>query len=110
MKLTFLGANRCVTGSRYCLEVNRTRVMIDCGLVQERQHAERNWEDAPIKPSHVHALLLTHVHIDHSGLIPKFVSQGFAGPILATHPSVDLADIVLRDSAHIQEALTVFSY
>jgi metallo-beta-lactamase family protein len=103
MKLIFLGANRCVTGSRYCLEVNGTRVMIDCGLVQERQYVKRNWEPSPIKASSVQALLLTHVHIDHSGLIPKFVQEGFSGPILATHPTVDLASIVLRDSAHIQK-------
>ncbi len=102
MKLTFLGANRCVTGSRYCLEANGTRVMIDCGLVQERQHANRNWETCPIRPSTVHSLLLTHIHIDHSGLIPKFVRDGFQGSIVATRPTVDLADIVLRDSANIQ--------
>ncbi len=103
MKLTFLGANHCVTGSRYCLEVAGTRVMIDCGMVQERQHAARNWEPSPIRASSIKALLLTHIHIDHSGLIPKFVREGFAGPVIATRPTVDLADIVLRDSAHIQE-------
>ncbi len=103
MKLTFLGANRCVTGSRYCLQVAQTRVMIDCGMVQEREHAYRNWEPTPIAADTIEALLLTHVHIDHSGLIPKFVQEGFKGPILATRPTVDLAEIVLRDSAHIQE-------
>lgn len=103
MKLTFLGANHCVTGSRFCLEVAGTRVMVDCGMVQERQHASRNWEPSPIKASSIESLLLTHIHIDHSGLIPKFVREGFDGPVIATHPTVDLADIVLRDSAHIQE-------
>ncbi len=102
MKITFLGANRCVTGSRYCLEVGDARVMIDCGMVQERQHAGRNWEPCPVRASSIQAVLLTHIHIDHSGLIPKFVREGFAGPIIATRPTVDLADIVLRDSAHIQ--------
>ena len=103
MKLTFLGANHCVTGSRYCLEVGDIRVMIDCGMVQERQHAGRNWESSPIRANSIKALLLTHIHIDHSGLIPKFVREGFDGPIIATRPTVDLADIVLRDSARIQE-------
>ncbi len=103
MKLTFLGANRCVTGSRYCLQVNRTGVMIDCGMVQERERAYRNLEPTPVAVNTIKALLLTHIHIDHSGLIPKFVREGFDGPILATRPTVDLADIMLRDSARIQE-------
>ncbi len=103
MKLTFLGANRCVTGSRYCLEANGTRVMIDCGMVQEREFASRNWDPSPIAAKAVKTLLLTHIHIDHCGLIPKFVRQGFAGPIVTTRPTVDLADIVLPDSAKIQE-------
>lgn len=103
MRLTFLGANHCVTGSRYCLEVAGSRVMIDCGMVQERQHAARNWAPSPIRASSIKSLLLTHIHIDHSGLIPKFVHEGFDGPVIATRPTVDLAAIVLRDSAHIQD-------
>ena len=103
MKLRFLGANRQVTGSKYVLQANGTRIMVDCGMFQEREFTARNWEPFPVSPKAVHKLLLTHVHIDHSGLIPKFVKDGFDAPILATHPTVDLADIVLRDSAHIQE-------
>ena len=102
MKLTFLGANRQVTGSRYCLEANGSRVMIDCGLVQERRFQERNWERCAIDPDSFDALLLTHAHIDHIGLVPKFVKDGFAAPIFATHPTVALADVMLRDSAKIQ--------
>jgi metallo-beta-lactamase family protein len=77
--------------------------MIDCGLFQERQFAHRNWEPCPVAASQIKALLLTHVHIDHSGLIPKFVREGYRGKVYATHATVDLAEIVLRDSAQIHE-------
>ena len=102
MKLTFLGANKNVTGSRYCLEAAGSRVMIDCGLVQEREFLSRNWEPCPIPAETFDALVLTHAHIDHIGLIPKLVADGFSGPIYATRPTVALADLMLRDSAKIQ--------
>jgi metallo-beta-lactamase family protein len=103
MKLHFLGANRQVTGSRYVLEAGGMQVMIDCGMFQERQFLERNWSCCPIPPAAIDAMLLTHVHIDHSGLIPKFVKDGFRGPIHTTDPSVPLAEVMLRDAAKIQE-------
>lgn len=102
MKLHFLGANRQVTGSRYCLEVAGHKVLVDCGMFQERPYLSRNWEPSPIPPEQFDALLLTHVHIDHSGLIPKLVREGFAAPIHCTRPTVDLADVLLRDAARIQ--------
>lgn len=102
MKLTFLGANQQVTGSRYCLEAGDARIVIDWGLVQEREFLSRNWEPSPVPPSEIDALLLTHAHIDHSGLLPRLVAEGYRGPIYATKPSVDLAEIMLRDSARIQ--------
>ena len=102
MKLHFLGANRQVTGSRYCLEAAGKRILIDCGMFQERKFLSRNLDPCPIPAAEVDALLLTHVHIDHSGLIPKLVKEGFRGPIYATRPSVALADVLLRDSAEIQ--------
>lgn len=102
MKLTFLGANRNVTGSRYCLEANEHRVMVDCGLVQEREFLNRNWEKCPVDPSSFQSLLVTHAHIDHLGLIPKFVKDGFGGRIYATKPTVSLAKVMLHDSAKIQ--------
>jgi len=102
VKLHFLGANRQVTGSRYCLETGKHRVMIDCGLFQEREFAARNWQPCPVPAETVDALLLTHAHIDHCGLLPKLVKDGFSGPVYATRPSVELARIMLRDSARIQ--------
>ncbi|MCH5374582.1 MAG: MBL fold metallo-hydrolase, partial [Planctomycetes bacterium] len=102
MKLTFLGANRQVTGSRYCLEAGGARLMIDCGMAQERAYQSRNWEPSPVDPRTLDALLLTHIHIDHSGLIPKLVAEGFRGPVYSTRPTVDLAEIMLHDSARIQ--------
>jgi metallo-beta-lactamase family protein len=103
MKLHFLGANRQVTGSRYCLETGAGKVLVDCGMFQERKFLERNWSPSPIPASELDAVLLTHVHIDHSGLLPKLVQQGFRRPIYATRASCELADPVLRDAAEIQE-------
>lgn len=102
MNITFLGANRNVTGSRYCLEIAGKQLMIDCGLVQEREHLSRNWDPCPIPVGEIDALLVTHAHIDHIGLIPKFVADGYRGKIIATRPTVALADVMLRDSADIQ--------
>lgn len=102
MKLQFLGANRQVTGSQYFLQVGRSRVLIDCGMFQERAYLARNWEPLPIRPAEIDALLLTHAHVDHCGLIPKLVREGFHGKIHCTRATADLVDIILRDSAHIQ--------
>jgi metallo-beta-lactamase family protein len=102
MELSFLGANRQVTGSRYCLEAGGSKILIDCGLFQERQFLARNWEPCPVPAGQLDALLLTHVHVDHCGLIPRLVQEGYGGPIFCTPPSVDLAEIILRDAASIQ--------
>lgn len=103
MKLHFLGANRQVTGSRYVLEVAGKLIMIDCGMFQERKFEGRNWDDCPIGAKNIDVMLLTHIHIDHCGLIPKFVKEGFRGRIITTRPSAALAETMLRDSAKIQE-------
>ncbi|MBI2131557.1 MAG: MBL fold metallo-hydrolase [Candidatus Tectomicrobia bacterium] len=103
MRIRFLGANRQVTGSRYLLEAGGLRLMIDCGLFQERAFLGRNWEDSPVPPDSIDCLLATHAHLDHVGLIPRLVAQGYRNPILTVEPSVDLAEIVLRDAGHIQE-------
>jgi metallo-beta-lactamase family protein len=103
MRLQFLGANRQVTGSRYRLDVGDLTLLIDCGMYQERSCLHRNWEPSPVEPHAIHRLLLTHAHLDHCGLIPKLVGEGYANPILATPPTIDLARIVMEDAAHIQE-------
>lgn len=103
MKLHFLGANRQVTGSRYCLRANGREILIDCGLFQERQFQSRNWDRSPIPPADVDAVLLTHAHIDHIGLLPRFVREGYSGPIYGTEPTITFLETMLRDSAKIQE-------
>ena len=104
MKLHFLGANRQVTGSRYCLEVADKQILIDCGLFQERHFEARNWDSCPIPAAEVDAVLLTHAHIDHSGLLPKLVRNGFAGRIFATRGTIDLCSYMLPDAGSIQES------
>jgi len=101
IKLTFLGASRNVTGSRYQLEVNNKRILIDCGLYQERKFADRNWDPFPTAPASFDCILLTHAHLDHCGLLPKFVAEGFSGKIYATSASAALAKIITQDSAKI---------
>ena len=102
MKLQFLGADRQVTGSRHYLEAGDTKILVDCGMFQERQYLDRNWEPSPVPPKEINALVLTHAHLDHCGLIPRLVHEGFRGPILTTPASADLAELILRDAAEIQ--------
>jgi metallo-beta-lactamase family protein len=103
MKLTFLGAARNVTGSCTLLETGSKRILIDCGYFQERKFQERNWMEFPVEPSSVDVILMTHAHLDHCGLLPRLVAQGFKGRILATNASNDIIGIILRDSARIQQ-------
>ena len=103
MRLRFLGANRQVTGSRYLLEAGGCRVVIDCGLFQERRWLGRNWEDPPFDPASADFLLLTHAHLDHTGLVPRLVAAGFDRPIICTEPTAHLAEIVMLDSAKIHQ-------
>jgi metallo-beta-lactamase family protein len=102
IKLRFLGATQNVTGSRYLLEANGTKLLIDCGLYQERHFRERNWEPFTIPPSSIDAVLLTHAHLDHCGLLPKLVREGFRGKIYCTEATAEIAQIVILDSAKIQ--------
>jgi metallo-beta-lactamase family protein len=103
IKLRFLGAAQNVTGSRHMLEVNGTRLLVDCGLYQERQFKERNWEPFDFPASSINAVLLTHAHLDHCGLLPKLVKEGFAGPVYCTAATAEIARIILLDSARLQE-------
>jgi len=102
--LTFLGAARTVTGSKYLLEVDGHRILIDCGLFQGLKELRlRNWSPLPIPPETIDAVVLTHAHIDHSGWLPRLAGQGFHGPIYCTGGTADLCKLVLPDAAHLQE-------
>ncbi len=104
MRLTFLGAAGTVTGSRYLVESGATRLLVDCGLYQGvKARRNLNWRTSPIDPSSIDAVLLTHAHIDHSGLLPALARDGFSGPIYATPATTELSGIMLPDAAHIQE-------
>ena len=102
MKLSFFGADQCVTGSCHCLEVNGKRILVDCGLQQGRDEVSN--AEFPFAANTIDYVLVTHAHIDHSGRIPMLVKQGFQGRILTTRLTADLLDIMLQDSAHIQES------
>ncbi len=102
MKLYFIGADREVTGSCHVAEVGGKYIMLDCGMEQGRDVYVN--EDLPVPPSEIEAVLLSHAHIDHSGMLPKLVSDGFRGKIWCTEATRQLCEIMLRDSAHIQES------
>jgi metallo-beta-lactamase family protein len=108
MKIKFLGATHQVTGSSYLLEIAGLKILVDCGMFQERDYSYRNWGVFPVPPNQIQYILLTHVHQDHSGLIPKLVKEGFAGEILLTPASKELFPIVILDSARIQEEDAAF--
>ena len=104
MRLTFWGAAQTVTGSMHMLELGGRRILMDCGLFQGRRaDAERINREFPTHPASIDAVLLSHAHIDHSGLLPRLRRDGFRGPIYCTRATQDLCGAMLRDSAHIQE-------
>ena len=101
-RLRFLGACGTVTGSRFLVEADQ-RILVDCGLFQgERELRRRNWVPLALDPGRLDAVVLTHAHLDHTGYLPVVARDGFRGPALASHDTVALASLVLRDSAHLQ--------
>ena len=102
--LQFLGAADTVTGSKYLLSIGERRILIDFGMFQgNKKYRERNWAEFPFDPATISDVLITHAHMDHVGLLPKLVAEGYRGPIFATEATRQLAEIVLRDGAKIQE-------
>ncbi|MFI7063633.1 MBL fold metallo-hydrolase RNA specificity domain-containing protein [Kribbella sp. NPDC050124] len=101
--LTFLGAAGTVTGSKFLVEHDRQRVLVDCGLFQgDARWRRRNWDPFPVDPATISTVVLTHAHLDHCGYLPGLVRQGFNGPVICTPGTAEVAAIVLRDAAHLQ--------
>lgn len=106
MRLTFHGAAQTVTGSMHLLEVNGSKLLLECGLFQgARSETYARNQNFPFDPKEIDAVLLSHAHIDHSGNLPLLVKQGYTGPIYATQATVHLADLMLRDAGHVQESI-----
>ena len=104
VNIHFLGAAGTVTGSKYLMDTGDRKILIDCGLFQGLKELRRkNWEYPPVKVSEIDVVLLTHGHLDHTGYLPRLVKQGFSGPIYGSSPTLDIAEIILNDSAKIQE-------
>lgn len=102
--IKFLGATGTVTGSRFLLNIDDFRVLFDCGLFQGLKELRlRNWEQFPVDPASIDAVIISHAHIDHTGYLPKLVREGFKGPIYCTKPTADLMELMLLDSAKLQE-------
>ena len=105
MNIQFLGAAKVVTGSCFLVTTEKNKLLIDCGLFQGREELEKlNYEDFSFNPTDIDFVLLTHAHIDHSGRIPKLVKDGFKGKVICTKATSELCDVMLLDSAHIQES------
>src|SRR5580704_12474836 len=104
IRLSFHGAAETVTGSKYLLQAGGANVLVDCGLFQGLKDLRlRNWQPLPFPPSQVDSVVLTHAHIDHVGYLPRFVRDGFKGPVYCTPATAELAEIILLDSAKTQE-------
>jgi len=105
MNIQFFGAAEMVTGSNYLISTDNMKILLDCGMFQGGEKEELlNLESFPYNPEEIDCLILSHAHIDHSGRIPLLYKQGFKGKVYCTKPTYDLCDIMLRDSASIQEA------
>lgn len=104
MKVSFFGAAGTVTGSRFLLQEDGRKILVDCGLFQgPREWKQKNWDEFPITPSSIDAVILTHAHIDHAGYLPRLIQMGFRGPVYCTPATAELLTLVLPDSGHLQE-------
>ncbi len=104
VRVKFLGATGSVTGSRFLLDIGDFRLLFDCGLFQGLKELRlRNWESFPVDPASINAVIVSHAHIDHTGYLPRLVKEGFDGPIFCTKPTADLMELMLLDSAKLQE-------
>ena len=102
--ISFWGGVGTVTGSKYLVETERARVLVDCGMFQGlKELRERNWQEPPFDPRSLDAVLITHAHIDHTGYLPRLVRQGFHGPIYCSRGTADLLKILLPDAGRLQE-------
>lgn len=111
VRLKFLGAAQSVTGSKYLLEIDKLKILIDCGLFQGQKELRlRNWASLPVEASSIHTVIITHAHIDHIGYLPRLVKDGFRGKIICTHATEDLMKIMLKDAAKLQEEEAEFAF
>jgi metallo-beta-lactamase family protein len=107
----FLGATATVTGSRFLLNIGDFRVLFDCGLFQGLKELRlRDWEEFPVDPDSIDAVIISHAHIDHTGYLPKLVRDGFKGPVYCTPPTADLMELMLLDSAKLQEEEASYAF
>jgi metallo-beta-lactamase family protein len=104
VKVKFLGGAKSVTGSKYLLEIDGFRLLFDCGLFQGLKELRlRNWDAFPVDPKTIDAVIISHAHIDHTGYLPRIVGQGYSGPVFCTTPTAELMELMLLDSAKLQE-------
>ena len=111
VRIKFLGAARSVTGSKYLLEIDDKRILVDCGLFQGHKELRlRNWSKLSIEPAEIDFVVITHAHIDHTGYLPRLVKDGFGGKIFCTQATEDLMSILLLDAGKLQEEEAQFAF
>lgn len=110
VKIKFLGAAKSVTGSKYLLQIDSKKILVDCGMFQGQKELRlRNWDKLPIDPQQIDIVVITHAHIDHTGYLPRLVKDGFSGKIICTAATEDLMQIMLLDAAKLQEEEALFA-
>jgi len=111
VSIKFLGAARSVTGSKHLLEIDKKKILVDCGMFQGKKELRlRNWDKLPIDPKEIDLIVITHAHIDHTGYLPRLVKDGFSGKIICTSATEDLMQIMLLDAAKLQEEEALFAF